>query len=39
VRELLGLASVSRRPRIEDDLSSGDETLQRCHDRGSTPRC
>jgi hypothetical protein len=28
----------SRRLRIEDDLSSGQETLRGCHDRGSTQR-
>lgn len=27
---------VSRRLRIEDDLSSGQETLRGCHDPGST---
>jgi hypothetical protein len=26
---------VSRRLRMEDDLSSGEENLPRCHDRGS----
>jgi hypothetical protein len=29
---------LSRRLRIEDDLSSGTETLQRCPDPGSTPK-
>jgi hypothetical protein len=29
---------VSRRLRFEDDLSSGQETLQRCHVRGSIRR-
>jgi hypothetical protein len=29
---------VSRRLRIEDDLSSGQENLQRCHERGSIQR-
>ena len=32
------LAWVSRRSRKEDDPSSGEENLPRCHDRGSTPR-
>ncbi len=27
---------LPRRLRIEDDLSSGQENLQRCHDPGST---
>ena len=37
-REHLEPGRVSRRLRIEDDLSSGLETLHGCHDLGSTPK-